>query len=104
MQSVVVCEPAVPQRFRARGTAPLFPTVVWMNGRGFVPRSDLDWYKAQLLAFAQGVAPVEPPRVDPDPFIPLKAVGAELGIGRRTVGRRIAESQAASGESVPQRP
>jgi hypothetical protein len=65
---------------------------MWIEESGYVRRSDLDWYEAQLQARALGVAPVKPPHIDPDPLIPLKAVCAELGIGRRSVGRRIAES------------
>jgi hypothetical protein len=78
-----------------RAAEPRFPDVVWLKGRGYVPRSALDWYKAQLQALALGVAPVKPPRIEPDPLVPLKAVSAELGVGRRTIGRRIAERQVA---------
>jgi hypothetical protein len=81
-----------------RAAAPPFPSVVWLKGRGYVPRSAIDWYKAQLQAFALGVAPVKPPRIEPDPLVPLKAVSAELGVGRRTIGRRIAESQASAAD------
>jgi hypothetical protein len=73
---------------------PRFPDVYSFKGRGYVLRSALNRYKAELQAFALGVAPVEPPRVDPDPFVPLKAVSAELGINRRAIGRRIFESRA----------
>jgi hypothetical protein len=78
---------------RTRETGPHFPNVTWLKNRGYVLRSDLDRYKAELQASALGVAPVYPPRLDPDPFIPLKSVSAELGVGRRTIGRRIAESR-----------
>jgi hypothetical protein len=77
---------------------PIFPNVVWLKGRGYVVRSDLDEYKAELQAFALGVAPIKPPRIEPDPLVPLKAVSAELGVGRRTIGRRIVEAQAAARE------
>jgi hypothetical protein len=76
----------------------LFPDVTWIKGRGYVARSALNRYKAALLGFALGVVPVEPSRVDPDPLVPLKAVAAELGVGRRTIGRRIVESR--SGEAA----
>jgi hypothetical protein len=72
---------------------PRFARVIWQNGRGYVLRSELNRYKAELTAAALGVAPVYPPRVDPDPLVPLKAVCEELGVGRRTIGRRIAESR-----------
>jgi|SRR5271165_5394023 len=83
------------RRPRPRVTKPRFCDVIFSNGRGYVRRSDLDRYKAELLAFALGVAPVAPPPIVPDPFVPLKQVCAELGVGRRTIGRRILESQAA---------
>jgi hypothetical protein len=73
---------------------PKFPDVFQLRGHGFVLRSALNRYKAQLIAHAQGVRPVEPPPIDPDPLIPLRMVAAELGVGRRTIGRRIAESRA----------
>jgi hypothetical protein len=73
-----------------------FPNVVFLNGRGYVLRSDLNRYKAELLASALGVPSVEPPLVEPDPLVPLKVVSAELGVGCRTIGRRIDESQAAA--------
>jgi hypothetical protein len=72
---------------------PCFPKVVWQKGRGYVLRSALNRYKAELTAAALGVAPVSPSPVEPDPLVPLKAVSEELGVGRRTIGRRIAESR-----------
>jgi hypothetical protein len=78
--------------------AEFFSTVVWVKGRGYVPRSKLEKYKAFLIAHAQGVAPVEQPAPYPDPLVPLKQVGEELGIGRRTVGRRISEARKAASE------
>jgi len=84
---------SAPTASRPTREQPRFPDVIWVKGRGYIPRSALDWYKAQLQAFALGVAPVKPPRIEPDPLVPLMAVGSELGVGRRTVGRRIAENQ-----------
>ncbi len=69
------------------------PEVHFFKGRGYVLRSALNQYKVELQAFSLGVAPVATPAPDPDPFVPLKQVAAELGIGRRTIGRRIAESR-----------
>jgi hypothetical protein len=74
---------------------PAFPTVFKIRGRGYVRRSDLNYYKAALMAQALGVAPVVPSPVEPDPLIPLPAVGPELGIGRRTIGRRIKAAEGA---------
>jgi hypothetical protein len=72
---------------------PRFVEVIWQKGRGYVLRSALNRYKAELTAAALGVAPVYPQPTDPDPLVPLKAVCQELGVGRRTIGRRIAESR-----------
>jgi hypothetical protein len=81
--------------------SPKFPPVTFFKGRGYVLRSDLDVYKVKLTAFALGVSPPESkPAVAPDPFVPLKAVCAELGVGRRTIGRRIKE--AAESVSAPE--
>ena len=77
-----------------RRVEPRFPEVHFFKGRGYVLRSALNQYKVELQAFSLGVAPVATPAPDPDPFVPLKQVAAELGIGRRTIGRRIAKSQA----------
>ena len=74
--------------------APCFPLPIRFKNRVYLRRSQLDRYKAELQAFALGIAPVDPPPVEPDPFVPIKAAEKELGIGRRTIGRRIAESKA----------
>jgi hypothetical protein len=87
-ETVPVCGANVPHRPKSR-----FPDVLWQNGRGYILRSELDRYKTDLIAAALGVAPVYSPRVNPDPLVPLKAVSEELGVGRRTIGRRIAESR-----------
>jgi hypothetical protein len=73
---------------------PKIPPVTFFKGRGYLLRSQLDQYKAEMLAFASGVNPPEPKIVGPDPFVPLKQVCAELGVGRRTIGRRIVEARA----------
>jgi hypothetical protein len=83
-----------------RPEPPQFPSVTFFKGRGYVLRSELNQYKAKLQAFALGVAPVYPPDSDPDPFVPLKAVSAELGVGRRTIGRRIKEAASVSEPEV----
>ena len=75
-------------------TEPRFPKVHFIKCRGYVLRSALNQYKQELQAFALGIAPVAPPTIDPDPLVPLMSVAAELGVGRRTIGRRIVESQA----------
>jgi hypothetical protein len=90
-------EPPVATSAPARPKPPIprFPSVVWIKGRGYIPRSTLDGYKAELQAFTLGVPAVYQPPIKPDPLVPLKQVCAELGVGRRTIGRRIAESKPA---------
>jgi predicted DNA-binding transcriptional regulator AlpA len=75
---------------------PRFPPVTFFKGRGYLRRSQCNRYKDELQAFALGVAPPEPKILEPDPFIPLKQVCAELGVGRRTIGRRIKEAASVS--------
>ncbi len=94
---LVLAETISTAALKPRRIEPRFPDVMFIKGRGYVLRSALNQYKAALQAFALGVQPVEPPTVDPDPLVPLKQVSVELGVGRRTVGRRIkaAASEAA---------
>jgi hypothetical protein len=80
-------------RVAQRRSEPRFPQVHFLKGRGYVFRSALNQYKAELQAFALGVAPMAAPAIDPDPLVPLMRIASELGVGRRTIGRRIAESQ-----------
>jgi hypothetical protein len=78
-----------------RRVEPQFPPVTFYKGRGYLLRSQLNQYKAEVQAFALGISPSEPKIVEPDPFVPLKQVCAELGVGRRTIGRRIKGDEAA---------
>jgi hypothetical protein len=75
-----------------------------INGRWYVTRNDLNRYKAELLASALGAAPAYAPADDHNPLIPLKQVAVELGVGRRTIGTRMAEvaraAAAAKAEAV----
>jgi hypothetical protein len=70
--------------------------MVRINGRWYVMRNDLNAYKAKLLAAALGVEPLAPPADDRNPLVPLKLVAAELGVGRRTIGTRMAEATRAA--------
>jgi hypothetical protein len=82
----------------SKGTAkPPFPTPIMINGRGYVWRSALEHYKSQLVRHALGGAPEPAPlsRPEGDALVPLKGASAELGVCRRSVGRRIVESQRA---------
>jgi hypothetical protein len=77
--------------------------MVRINGRWYIPRNDLNAYKARLLAAALGVEPVAPAPDDRNPLIPLRQVATELGVGRRTVGTRmaaVARAALAATESV----
>jgi hypothetical protein len=83
---VVDAEPHVPATSK-------FPAVIWQNGRGYILRGDLEAYKAQLILTASGGrGPIELTRSEYDTLVPLKRAAAELGYGRRTLGRRIAKS------------
>ena len=73
-------------------TKPSWPPMANINGRWYVTRNDFNRYKAELLASALGAEPAYPPADDHNPLIPLKQVAAELGVGRRTIGTRMAEA------------
>jgi hypothetical protein len=73
-------------------TTPSWPPMANINGRWYVTRNDFNRYKAELLASALGAEPAYPPADDHNPLIPLKQVAAELGVGRRTIGTRMAEA------------
>jgi hypothetical protein len=79
---------------------PPFPDVTWQKNRGYIRQSALDIYRAELVAASLGVEPVMPPTPNPDPLIPLKQVAANLGYGRRTLGRRIVESRRAAEQAI----
>jgi len=76
---------------------PRFPVVIWYNHRGYVQRGGLNRHKDELIAFAQGVAfkEIEGAYTDTS-LVPLKQVAIELGVGRRTIGRRIEAAQEAA--------
>jgi hypothetical protein len=85
----IALEPAQGARPLAK---PIFPHVIWMGGRGYVLRSGVDRFKAELMAESLGTPPTYPPIPDPNPLIPLPRIAEELGVHRRTVGRFIRES------------
>jgi hypothetical protein len=81
----------------ARKGAPAFCNVIIVNRRGYVLRTHLEAYKAALICSAPGgIEPLKRTRSEIDVLVPLKVAAAELGVGRRTIGRRIAESRSAS--------
>lgn len=67
-----------------------FPPVIEIQGRKFVTRSQLEFYKKRVLARAMGApAPTyEAPTIET--FVPLPQAATELGVSRRTIGRRMA--------------
>ena len=73
-----------------------WPPMAQINGRWYVTRNDLNRYKAELMASALGAEPAYPAADDHNPLIPLKQVAMELGVGRRTVGTRMAEAAKAA--------
>jgi hypothetical protein len=85
---------------KVRPDPPPFPPVTYVNGRGYNWRSQLEHYKEQLVRHALGGQPQPLPMTRPaqDALVPLKITGFELGVGRRTLGRRI---KAAAAEASP---
>jgi hypothetical protein len=72
---------------------PAFPEVIVLRGRNYVWRSAFERYKADLVRHTlSGRYPPPPPPPGPDTLIPLKLAAAELGVGRRTIGRRLKQT------------
>jgi hypothetical protein len=71
--------------------SPKFPLPVRQRGRLFFWRSHVEAYKRAL-------AGLPPKALDPDlvdVLLPAAALAAEFGVGRRTIGRRVAEAEGA---------
>ncbi len=66
---------------------PNFPSPTRINGRLYWERAEIENYKRALL----GLPPAE--RGSTVELVPASVVGRECGIGRRTIGRRIAAGQ-----------
>jgi hypothetical protein len=94
----ISCETQGTAGLARRPEPPKLPPVTFFKGRGYVLRSALNAYKRELVAASLGAPPVYLPDPDPDPFVPLKQVCVELGVGRRTIGRRIKEASASVSE------
>ncbi len=67
-----------------------FPPTLELNGRKFCARSQLEHLKQTLIAQAMGATPPEYAAPAVEEFVPLAQVAKELGVSRRTIGRRIA--------------
>jgi hypothetical protein len=70
---------------------PKFPLPVRQRGRLFFWRSKVEEYKRALA----GLPPKAPDPDLVDVLVPAVALAAEFGVGRRTIGRRIAEAEGA---------
>jgi len=64
-----------------------FPAAVTLKGRMFFWRSHLEAYKRALA----GLPFDEDPQ--PDVLVPASRAAADLGVCRRTIGRRVVERQ-----------
>ena len=79
---------------KAQIEPPKYPAVLDVNGRLYNWRSQIEHYKEQLARHALGLAPLPLPTTRPegDVLVPVKISASELGVGRRTLGRRIKEA------------
>jgi hypothetical protein len=64
----------------------------------FFSQSEVDRYRAELIGQAIGAEPVYPAPRDPDVLIPASELERQVGLGRRTIGRRIRDSQGGAQE------
>jgi hypothetical protein len=82
----------------AQTQPPKYPPPLNVNGRLYNWHSHIEWYKEALVAHALGQDPPPMPTTRPegDSLIPVKTTAAQLGVGRRTIGRRIKEAVSAA--------
>jgi len=75
-----------------------YPPPFEVNGRLYNWRSHIEWYKQALVCFALGqdAPPMPPARPVGDAMVPLRVAASELGVTRRTIGRRIRIEAAAA--------
>lgn len=64
------------------------PKMAFVAGRWYVLDSELQLYKAKLIAISLGAEPVIPPLPNPDVLRPLKEAARELGVSVRALHRR----------------
>ena len=72
---------------------PEIPAPFEMNGRLYFKRSELEAYKKAVFAWATGGQLAPPAESNPpvEEFVSAQQAARELGVGRRTIGRRIVE-------------
>jgi hypothetical protein len=79
-----------------KNEGPAYPLVFDINGRLYNWRLDVEWYKAALVAYSLGQEPPPLPTAHPgDSLVPLKTTASELGITRRTIGRKVRDQRSA---------
>lgn len=77
---------------------PDFPQPIRLRGRLFFRRADLESYKRRLFV-AHGLVRADEPFHDPEieELVNAEQAAKELGFGRRTIGRRIADKKIEEG-------
>lgn len=79
---------------------PEFPPTFEMGGRKFCARSMVEHHKRTIVALAMSAAPPEYEEPDVEEFVPVTQVAKELGVSRRTIGRRMANPRNENGEAA----
>jgi hypothetical protein len=72
-----------------------FPPVIEIDGRLYFLRSHLEWFKAANMARSFGLEQPPFPTTRPpgDPLVSVAATAVELGVTRRTIGRKIRDQR-----------
>jgi hypothetical protein len=83
---------------KAQSEQPQYPPVVSYNGRLYQFESQIEWFLAAVEACSRGQdwPPLPTKRPIGDKLVPIREAAARLGVGRRTVGRRIKDAEAAA--------
>src|SRR5271165_970290 len=80
---------------------PKLPPCIFRNGRCYLRRGDLTWFKDASEAFSNG-RPLPVRTVKPDDvLVTATAAARELGIHRRTFGRLIKQARAETDPNEP---
>jgi hypothetical protein len=93
----------VPPDTKAPIEQPQYPPVINYNGRLYQFESHLEWFllAVEACSLGQDWPPLPTKRPIGDKLVPIREAAARLGVGRRTVGRRIKEAEAAAAVSNP---